>query len=266
VSFKIFISYRRTDTEGFAGRLYDRLEPAYSAKRLFIDVDSVDKGDDFVARMKEKIAEADVVLALIGSTWLDARDETGQRRLDDPGDPVRIELEGALAGDKIIIPVIVGRTEMPRERQLPDTLRPLARRNAERLSHESFAADVKRLSVSIERAVEGAKARQASLRRIVRETNETEEAPALAANEVRPTEEAAPAKTEGQGAMLRTPNQTRRLGHVGNIVVGMVGALIAGWLLPRLGISLGMGIVAAIINATIGAVTLLVVVKLVKRA
>jgi hypothetical protein len=108
LSFSIFISYRRSDTEHVA-RLYDRLAAIYTAERLFIDVDSIAKGDDFVARMKEKVREADVVLALIGHGWLDAKDESGQRRLDDPNDPVRIEIEAALAGEKIVIPVTPGR-------------------------------------------------------------------------------------------------------------------------------------------------------------
>jgi hypothetical protein len=160
VSFKVFINYRRSDCEHVAGRLYDRLEIIYSAERLFIDIDSIPKGDDFVARMKERVAEADVMLALIGPTWLKAADETGALRLDDPADPVRMELETALEGNKIIIPVTVGKAEMPRERSLPEALKPLARRNAERLTHESFAADVRRLVSSIEYAVETAQARR----------------------------------------------------------------------------------------------------------
>ncbi len=162
---KIFINYRRSDSEGVTGRLYDRLESVYTRDRLFIDVDSIAKGEDFVRAMTDRVEQAQVLLAVIGPDWLTATDSEGKRRLDDSGDPVRIELEKALASGKIIIPVLVGRAAMPREKDLPDSLKPLARRNAEEVDHATFAQDVRRLTAEIDRAMEAENARLAAERK-----------------------------------------------------------------------------------------------------
>ncbi len=131
----------------------------YTRSRLFIDVDSIAKGEDFVEVMTEKVAESAVVLPVIGPDWLNAKDETGRRRLDDSGDPVRIELEKALSAGKIIIPVLVRGASMPGAQDLPDSLKPLARRNAETLSHATFATDVKRLAAAMDAAAARTEAR-----------------------------------------------------------------------------------------------------------
>jgi len=94
---KIFINYRRGDDAGFTGRLFDRLETHFSADRLFIDVDSIAPGLDFVKVLDEQVAQCDVLLAVIGGGWLRATDASGARRLDNPRDFVRIEIESALA-------------------------------------------------------------------------------------------------------------------------------------------------------------------------
>ena len=142
---KIFINYRRGDDPGNTGRLFDRLQDAFSREQLFIDIDNIGPGLDFTQVLNERVAECDVVLAVIGKNWIDVRDSTGVRRLDDPDDFVRIELASALGQGKRVIPVLVGEAQMPRPDELPEAIRSLARRNAVRLTHERFHADMQGL-------------------------------------------------------------------------------------------------------------------------
>lgn len=137
----IFISYRRGDSPASAGRLYDRLENAYSGGELFMDVDGIEPGLDFVEVLNERVANADVLLAIIGRDWLSAVDETGGRRLLQPNDFVRIEIEAALKRNIRVIPVLVDGASPPPEHDLPDGLKSLTRRQAVRISHERFASD-----------------------------------------------------------------------------------------------------------------------------
>jgi hypothetical protein len=132
----IFISYRRGEDAGFAGRLFDRLERTFRRKALFMDVDSIAPGQDFVSILEARVAECDVLLALIGRGWLAATDATGRRRLDNPEDFVRIEIATALTQAKRVIPVLIDDVPMPRSEDLPEVLKPLARRQATHLSHE----------------------------------------------------------------------------------------------------------------------------------
>jgi len=131
---KIFISYRREDSEAHAGRIFDRLTARFGREAVFMDVDTIPFGVDFVAHLDAAVSQCDVVLAVIGERWLDARHEEGprkgQRRLDDPTDFVRIEIGSALARDIPVVPVLVGRASMPPAADLPDALKGLARRNA----------------------------------------------------------------------------------------------------------------------------------------
>jgi TIR domain-containing protein len=105
MSGQLFINYRRGDDPGFTGRLFDRLEDAFTADQLFMDVDSIAPGLDFVRVLEEHVGKCDIFLAVIGPNWLDARDEAGNRRLDNPNDFVRIEIESALQFGKRIIPI-----------------------------------------------------------------------------------------------------------------------------------------------------------------
>ena len=127
---RIFISYRRNDSAYPAGWLFDRLAERFGKEQIFKDVDSIELGEDFVEEIGEAVGQADVLLALIGERWLNAPDEHGGRRLDDPEDFVRIEIEAALARKLRVIPILVEGAGMPREEQLPESLRPLARRQA----------------------------------------------------------------------------------------------------------------------------------------
>jgi Domain of unknown function (DUF4189)/TIR domain len=157
---KIFINYRRGDEPGFTHALLGRLEQAFPAERLFIDVDNIPAGEDFVRALESQVSQCDALLAVIGNGWLDARDERGSRRLDDPNDFVRIEIESALRQGKRVIPVLVHEARMPRPDELPEAIRPLATRNAVRLTHERFRADVQGLI----KALQGALADVAALR------------------------------------------------------------------------------------------------------
>jgi hypothetical protein len=151
---KIFINYRRGDESGKTGRLFDRLQDIFPPEQLFLDVDNIAPGLDFVGVLNERVAECDIVLAVIGKGWIDARDATGKRRLDDPDDFVRIEIESALSQGKRVIPVLVGEAQMPRPQELPESLQPLARRNAVRLTHERFRADTQGLVKALQQSLE----------------------------------------------------------------------------------------------------------------
>jgi hypothetical protein len=141
VAGKIFISYRRDDEPHFTGRLFDQLQTVFSREQLFMDVDSIAPGVDFVKMLEEQVAQCDVLLAVIGRGWLTATDELGGRRVDNPADFCRMEIEAALAHGKRVTPVLVGDARMPRPEELPDGLKPLARRQAMRLTHENFGPE-----------------------------------------------------------------------------------------------------------------------------
>jgi hypothetical protein len=149
----IFISYRRDDSRHAAGRLVDRLAQTYDRDQLFMDVDAIEPGLDFLKVINEKVAACDVLLAVIGPTWLDARNQSGARRLDDPDDFVRLEIEAALKRDVRVIPVLVDGAEMPRAGELPERLQPIVRRNAVRLAHERFGADAESLVEALAKVV-----------------------------------------------------------------------------------------------------------------
>ena len=142
---KVFISYRRDDSAGHAGRVRDRLELEFGRDLLFMDVDAVPLGINFIKILREGVAKCDALLAVIGPSWLDLRDKEGNRRLDDPHDYVRIEIAAALQRDIPVIPVLLDGAEMPRTDQLPKEISELALRNGLYVRHASFHSDVDRL-------------------------------------------------------------------------------------------------------------------------
>jgi len=150
---KIFINYRRDDSIGMAGRLHDRLAQTFGRDKLFMDVDHIPAGADFVAHLNNQVAECDVVLAIIGPNWLRAKDKAGQRRLHQPDDFVAIEIAAALARDTLVIPVLVDAARMPKESDLPDTLKPLARRQAVEVRHAHFGHDAEALIARMRKAL-----------------------------------------------------------------------------------------------------------------
>ena len=149
----VFINYRRDDEPNFAMLLYTRLERKFSSDHLFMDIDSIMPGDDFVRILRENVEKCDVVLSVIGKNWLDARDDAGNRRLDNPDDFVRIELEQAFELGKRIIPILVGNANMPRREDLPDSLRPLATRHAVRFLPDRFRFDAENLERALDRVL-----------------------------------------------------------------------------------------------------------------
>lgn len=148
----IFISYRRANDSGFAGRLYDRLCTTFPKENIFLDVDNIEPGLNFVTVLNEHIDKCDVVLVLIGHDWANVRDQDG-RRIDNPADFVRIEIESALKLGKFVVPVPVHGAAMPRAADLPGALKPLASIQGLPLSHERFHADVLRLIGVLEKAL-----------------------------------------------------------------------------------------------------------------
>ena len=120
---KIFINYRRDDSIGMAGRLHDRLAQTFGRDKLFMDVDHIPAGADFVAHLNSQVAACEVVLVVIGRNWLRAKDKAGQRRLHQSDDFVAIEIAAALARNIRVIPVLVDGARMPKESELPDSLK-----------------------------------------------------------------------------------------------------------------------------------------------
>src|SRR6478735_1036624 len=138
----IFISYRRDDTEGYAGRLFRDLRERFGKEAVFMDVAGIEPGRDFRRVIEDQVASCGVLLAVIGKAWLTTVDEHGKRRLDDPNDFVRLETASALKRDIPVIPVLVQQTEMVREEQLPEGLKDLAFRNSVELTHARWESDV----------------------------------------------------------------------------------------------------------------------------
>ena len=142
---RILISYRREDSAAYAGRLFDRLSDRFGADNIFIDIDAIKPGQDFVQTIGESVFTCDAVLAVIGRHWLGEKDTAGQRRIDRPDDLVRMEIAAALNRGIQVIPVLVGGGEMPQALDLPADLTKLGRLQALELSDARFHHDVHRL-------------------------------------------------------------------------------------------------------------------------
>jgi hypothetical protein len=144
---RIFISYRREDSIDATGRLHDNLAAHFGQESVFMDVDAIPFGADFRKHVQDAVGRADVLLAVIGERWLEARDPgTGVRRLESPQDFVALEIRTALERGIPVIPVLVGRASMPRAEELPEGLRDLAHRNAAELRPgRDFQSHVQRL-------------------------------------------------------------------------------------------------------------------------
>lgn len=154
MSGQIFISYRRDDSHGVTGRIYDRLEQRFGHERIFMDVDTIQPGMDFVNAIEDAVGSTDIFLVIIGPAWLNATDAAGNRRLDNPEDFVRLEVVSALERNVRVIPVLIDGTIMPRSSDLPDDLKSLTRRNAIEISHTRFTTDVERLIRALELATD----------------------------------------------------------------------------------------------------------------
>ena len=158
---KIFINYRREGSIDAAGRLHDRLAQTFGHKNIFMDVEDIPAGVDFAKYLNDQVAASRVFLAVIGPTWLDAKDASGGRRIDDPDDFVAIEIKAALARDIRVVPVLVEGARMPKASELPDPLKALARRHGVEVGQLQFGRDAEGL---VERVREALNAQSGSLR------------------------------------------------------------------------------------------------------
>jgi hypothetical protein len=141
----IFISYRREDMAGNAGRIYDRLVDRFGPERVYRDVDSGQPGEDFVETIRNTVKGSDVLLALIGPNWLKTTDKSGGWRLASEDDLVRVEIATAPERGIRIIPVLLHGAKMPGAGNLPSTLSKLAHRNAVEVRDTHFEQDVSQL-------------------------------------------------------------------------------------------------------------------------
>jgi hypothetical protein len=152
---RVFVSYRREDASGHAGRLYDLLAAHYGPEHVFMDIDAIPLGSEFRAAIDRAVSSCDVLIALIGRGWVGAADSAGRRRLDDPDDFVRREIESALAHEVVVVPTCVQGAAMPSPDELPASLAPLAGRQGFDLRDAAWQDDVGRLVRRLEHAAAG---------------------------------------------------------------------------------------------------------------
>jgi hypothetical protein len=151
---RIFISYRRSDSADITGRIYDCLVAEFGRDLIFKDVDSIPLGIDFKEYLDRKVSECRVALAIIGDHWLDARDPSGNRRLEDPADFVRLEIASALARGIPVIPLLVRGAGMPAEKSLPPDLRKLVYKNGIPIRPDpDFHRDMDRLIAALNKYI-----------------------------------------------------------------------------------------------------------------
>lgn len=149
----IFISYRRADSDGWAGRLRDALRARFG-KEVFQDVDNIADGEIFSDIIDRALQQCDVALVIIGPNWATARDTEGRPRLDQENDWVRTET-GLVLNRKIrVIPVLVGGATLPRAEDLPEDLRSLTRRQAREIRSSSWDSDVALLTKQIKQILD----------------------------------------------------------------------------------------------------------------
>jgi len=147
---KVFVCYRRDDSADVAGRVYDKLVETFGRPHVFKDVDSLRLGRDFRESIDKSVSSCDAFIAIIGRNWLDEVSD-GIRRIDDPTDPVRIEIESALARNIPVIPVLVRGSVMPKDTSLPSEIRALAFRHGVPVRRDpDFHTDVDRLIKGLE--------------------------------------------------------------------------------------------------------------------
>ena len=155
---KLFVSYRRDDSEYAADRITERLSAHFGTSEIVYDIDTIPYGEDYRSYIADQISECGVLLAIIGRSWLDMRvkdgPRKGERRIDEPDDLVRIEIEAAHEAQMRVIPVVVGRADLPAKKDLPESIQWLVDRNAAEVSSgHDFHTHMDRLVREIEGAV-----------------------------------------------------------------------------------------------------------------
>ena len=147
----IFISYRRSESTGHAGRLAADLSAHYGQSNVFRDIDSLEPGLNFVEALNRAVDRCDVLIAVIGRGWHTETDESGQVRLQNPNDFHRMEIATGLKRNIRVIPVLVAGASMPRPEELPEDVAPLSTHNAFELHDTSWNGDVERLTSALDR-------------------------------------------------------------------------------------------------------------------
>ncbi len=147
----IFISYRRDDSIGHTGRLYDLLSQHFGRAHVFMDIDTIGPGENFAEVIEKTCDTCEVLLAVIGHSWATVTGQNGIRRLDDPEDFVRLEIGHALEKGLRVVPVLVDGAQMPDAKTLPPDLKNLALRNAWEINYKRFHHDVGQLVEALEK-------------------------------------------------------------------------------------------------------------------
>lgn len=161
----VFISYRHEDSSGYAGRLFDILSAHFGRKNTFMDLDTIEGGEDFSKVIEASISVCEVLVAVIGSHWLTVTEADGTRRLDNPRDFVRLEIGHALKRGIRVIPVLVGGVALPRAEELPEDLRQLSARQAVEVRDAHFHPDAERLIEAVQKALRGFRVRHENFSR-----------------------------------------------------------------------------------------------------
>jgi hypothetical protein len=158
----VFICYRREETAFAARAIHDRVVQRLERDNVFLDVDNIDLGVDWFNVLTDRVGACDALVAVIGRNWVSSADKDSLRRLDDPDDFVRIEIEAALQRNVRVIPVLVDGAAMPKASELPESLKGLARRQGTVVSHAGFEADVEKLTHALASILEARRSREAA--------------------------------------------------------------------------------------------------------
>ncbi len=174
---KIFLNYRRADSKGYTFAIFTVLEQHFSKEQIFMDVDTLLPGVDFVQALEEAVEACDVFLAVIGARWENIKDDQGRRRIDNPEDFVRIEVAHALKRGIPVIPILVDGAQMPSSENLPDDLKGLSRRHAF-IFGDRLRSDVQHLINVLEKTFEHQEAERIKQEKKEAERQEFEKAEA----------------------------------------------------------------------------------------
>ncbi len=151
---KIFVSYRRQDASGEAGRLVDHLQEVFGDDSVFLDVETIEAGLDFIQAIEKALSSCKVLIAMIGPHWATMKDSKGNLRLFNEDDFIRIEISAALKRDIRVIPVLVNGAVMPSPTDLPEDLQGLTRRHAQELSSSRWKYDSEQLTSVLSKFIE----------------------------------------------------------------------------------------------------------------
>lgn len=223
----IFISYRRSDSAAMCDRIYGALAQHFGKDAIFKDIDNIPLGVNFADYIRTVMAQAAIALVVIGRTWLDVTDAAGQRRLDDPGDFVRLEIEEALARNIPVIPLRVDGAPMPHAEQLPPSLRGLLMQNGWEVHYDPyFETDLRHVKAGLERL--GVPSLQARLAEYARQQEAARQA-AVAAEAAR------------LAALRPSAPTSYPPGYYGAVVPARPKPPIPRWRVPLYGAASGMG-------------------------